>query len=67
MKRSVWVLVGQRRTADHALFLPTIRGVYFSKQDGEKRIEYLKRTTGGKFTYWLIKTPFFTSSKFEND
>lgn len=63
-RRSVWVLIGQQSNMQ---FMPKIRGVYFSKRDANRRIQWLKRGTADRFNYWLEKVPFFEDSGREDD
>lgn len=67
VKRSVWVLMSYM-TKPPFTTVPEPRAVYFSKRDGEKRIEWLQRSaTGKKFEYWLERIPFFEDSRAPNN
>lgn len=58
MRRSVWLLMGKVAGQD-----AKPRGVYFSKADAKKRLDYLAPKK--KATYWIEKVPYFENSRGE--
>lgn len=60
-KRSLWALMAQPSSKASC---PKVRAVYFDKRDAEKRIQWLKSTSGGhRHDYWIAKTPFIESAR----